>query len=209
MRKQILGNEERGARALFALPLVDAEAGFNQPLVSVECMPELEELILNGNEFFAHNSAMLLYGLREQPEYPSAIERLLTGGRGESLRYSAELASKLPYGVCQQLLLDRLCLGDSSSGCHYLYQRLTPPYGARHIEAIRKGLEGSSAEAAKAAAELAATFPVDGAIVSEWRTHFNQWKTKEKPYPKGGGTVPDSPRDELVKILVQAYARCV
>ena len=37
-------------------------------------------------------------------------------------------------------------------------------------------------------------------------SHFNQWKTKENPYPKGGGTVPDSPRDELVKILVQAYA---
>ncbi len=206
MRKQILGNEERGERALFALPLVDAEADFNQPLVSVEFVPELEELILNGNEFFARNSAMLLYGLREQPEYPNAIERLLTSGRGESLRFSAALASELPYGVCQQLLLDRLCHGDSTSGCRYVYQRLAPPYGFRHIEAIRKGLEGSSASAATAAAELAAKLPLDGVIVSEWRTHFNQWKTKEKPYPKGGGTVPDSPRDELVKILVQAFA---
>jgi len=203
MKKQILGNEEH---VLSALPQVDAEADFKQPQVNVECIPELEELILNGNEFFAHNSAMLLYGLREQPEYPSAIKHLLTCGCGESLQYSAELASKLPYGVCQQLLLDRLCLGDSTSGCHYLYQRLAPPYGARHIEAIRKGLEGASAKAATAAAELASKFPKDGAIVSEWRSHFNQWKTKEKPYPKGGGTIPDSPRDELAKILVQAFA---
>lgn len=206
MKQQILDNEEHEESVLSALPQVDAEADFNQPHVSEECMPELEELILSGNEFFARNSAMLLYGLREQPEYSSTIERLLTRGRGESLRFSAALASELPYGVCQQLLLDRVCHGDSTPGCRYVYQRLEPPYGFRHIEAIRKGLEGFSANAATAAAEMAAKLPVDDAIVSEWRTHFNQWKTKEKPYPKGGGAVPDSPRDELVKILVQAFA---
>lgn len=206
MKKQILGDEEHAERALFALPQVDVEADFSQPLIGVEYMPELEELILDGNEFFARNSAMLLYGLRELPEYPSAIERLLTHGRGVSLRFSAALASELPYGACQQLLLDRLCHGGSTPGCRYVYQRLAPPYGARHIEAIHKGLDGSSASAARAAAELAAKFPVDNAVASEWRGHFNQWKTKEEPYPKGGGTVPDSPRDELAKILVQAFA---
>ncbi len=206
MKNQVLGNEEYEERVLSALPHVDAEADFNQPQVSAEFMPELEALILDGNEFFARNSAMLLHGLRELPEYPSAIERLLTCGRGKSLWFSAALASELPYGVCQQLLLDRLCHGESTPGCRYVYQRLEPPYGSRHIEAIRKGLEGSSANAATAAAELASKFPVEDAIVSEWRTLFNQWKTKEKPYPKGGGTVPASPRDALAKILVQTFA---
>lgn len=126
--------------------------------------------------------------------------------RGESLRLSVALARELPTEMAQQMLLDRLCLGESTSGCRYLYERLSPPFDTRHIEAIRKGLNGLSAQAAKAAAELAGKFPLDDVLASEWRIFFDQWKTKEKPYPKNGGAVPDSPRDDLAKILVQAFA---
>lgn len=205
LKKQSLEDKENAERALFALPHIDAIADFSQPLIGVESIPELEELILGGSEFFARNSAMLLYGLRERSEYPSMIERLLTRGCGDSLRFAAALASELPHDACQQLLLDRLCHGASSSGCRYLYQGLVPPYGAHHIEAIRRGLEGASASTAVAAAELATKLPGGDAVASEWRVHFDKWKSKEEPYPKGGGVVPDSPRDELAKILVQAF----
>lgn len=206
MKKQILGGKEHEGVALFGLPQVDAEADFDQPLLGVEYMPDLEKLILGESHFFALNAAQLLYGMREQSGYPTAIERLLTDGRGESLRLSAALASELPNGAGQQMFLDRLCLGESTSGCRYLYRRLAPPFGARHLEAVRKGLEGLSARAAKAAAELAAKLPMDSVLAGEWRACFHQWRTKEEPYPKKGGAVPDSPREELAQILVQAFA---
>jgi hypothetical protein len=103
--------------------------------------------------------------------------------------------------------LDRLLNGESTSGCRHLYKRLTGPYGIQHVEAVRKGLGGSSARAAKAAAELANKFPLDAALASELRAFFDQWRTKEEPYPRGGGSVPESPRDELAKILAPAFAR--
>lgn len=206
IRKRILGGEEHEKFALSALPNVDTDADFGQPLVSAECIPDLEGLILSGNEFFALNAAQLLCGLRGHPEYPKAVERLLTRGKGESLRFSAELASELPKEAGQQLLLDRLCFGDSTPGCSYLFRQLTPPFGTRHLEAVRKGLEGAAVQAAKAAAELAARLPIDGAVISEWRIYFEQWKTKEEPYPKKGGVIPESPREALTKILIRAFS---
>jgi len=205
MKKQVLAGEKHDRFALFALPHVDVVADFDQPLVGVEFMAKLEELILGESYFFALIAARLLYGMREQSEYQSAIERLLSGGRGESLGLSASLASELPNGSGQKLLLDRLCRGDSTSGCRYLYSRLTPPFGTRHLEAVRKGLEGPSAEVATAAAELAAKIPLNVTLAEEWRVSFDLWKTKESPYPKAGGVIPHSPREELAKILVQAF----
>lgn len=197
MKKQILGcdvGEERALFALFVLPKVDAEADFDQPLFGVERMPELEELILGECQFFAFNAAHVLYGLREQFEYLHVIESLLSRGQGGTLHICAALACALPNGAGQQLLLDRLCRSDSTSGCRYLYQHLLPPYGPRHLDAVRKGLEGTSAPAATAAAELASKLPVNAALADEWRIYFDQWKVKEEPYPKKGGSVPDSPR---------------
>lgn len=206
VKKRILEDEKHDGFALFRLPQADATADFDQPLLGVECIPELEEMILGESELFALNAAKLLYCFRKQPEYHRAIERVLTRGRGDSLRISAALANELPDGAGQKLLLDRLCRGDSTSGCQYLYRCLTPPFGARHLEAVRKGLEGTSAQAARAAAELAAKLALTSTLVEEWRICFDQWKSKEKPYPKGGGVVPDSPRDELAKILAPALA---
>lgn len=90
-----LGGKEHEGFALFGLPQVDAEADFDRPQIGVEYMSKLEELILGESHFFALNAAQLLYGMREQSEYPAAIERLLTGGRGESLRLPSAQAEAL------------------------------------------------------------------------------------------------------------------
>jgi hypothetical protein len=88
-----------------------------------------------------------------------------------------------------------------------LYQSLTAPYGADHIEAVRRGLSGTSAQAAKAAAELVKEFSLNRILAIELRAYFEQWQTKEEPYPRKGGVVPESPRDELAKILVPPFAQ--
>lgn len=206
MKREILDDVRDGGFWLFDLPKIDAKAELDHPLVDSDFIPQLENLILGPSHFFALNAAYVLYSLREKPDYPNVLRRLLTGGRGESLRLSAALACHLPDGAGQRLLLDRLLNGESTPGCRHLYQSLTGPYGVQHVEVVRKGLGGNSARAAKAAAELAKDFPLDAEMAGELRAFFDQWRTKEEPYPKGGGSVPESPRDELAKILAPAFA---
>jgi len=207
MKRRILDDVSNEGFGFLRLPKVDAKAELNIPLVGGDLIPVLEELILGPCHFFALNASRVLYSLREYPDYPNALGRLLIGGRGESLRLSTALVCGLPEGMGQRLLLDRLLLGESTPGCHHVYQSLKGPYDAQHVEAVRRGLGGNSARAAKAAAELAMKFPLDAVLADELRAFFDQWRTKEDPYPKEGGTVPESPRDELAKILVPAFAR--
>lgn len=203
-RGEILDGDSDERLTFFDLPRVDVDAQFEGAVVGVETIGELEQVILGGREFFPLNAGKLLYGLRDSPEYTDAIERLLTKGRGESMRISAALADSLPEETGQPLLLKRLCSGELTSGCHYLYKRLKPPFDARHVDAIRRGLEGDSAQVAKAAADFAARLPLTAELANQLRAYFVQWMTKEEPYPKSGA-VPDSPRDLLAKILVTFF----
>jgi len=206
-KKKIHDDARNEGIGLFYLPKVDAMVDLDQPLVDIELIPQLEDLIVGNCDLFALNAAHALYSLRRCPEYPVAIERLLTRGLGESLRISVPLASHLPEEMGQRLLLDRLLKGEGTPGCRYVYQSLKAPYGPRHLDAIRRGLAGNSALAAKAAAMLVKEFSLDAEMARELRVYFDQWRTKEEPYPKGGGTVPVSPRDELAKILAQGFKR--
>jgi len=206
LKRRIHDSNSNEKPVLFTLPDVDVDVDFDQPLVDVGFIPELEGLILGESHFFAIIATELLYGMREKFGYAEAIERLLSGGRGESLRLSAFLAKSLPNWVGQQLLLNRLCLGDITDGCRHLYVELTPPFEARHVEAVRKGLEGLSPRAAVAAAELASKLPMDDTLAGAWRICFEQWKVREKAYPKNDDTCQVSPREQLSKILSQFFA---
>jgi len=207
MKRKILDDVKNEAFWLLDLPKVDAKAELAHPLVNEQFMPALEELIVGQCHFFALNAAYVLYSMNQDPEYVGAVKRVLTRGSGESLRLSAALASQLPHDAGQQLMLDRLCEGESTPGCRHLYLSLTAPYGARHLEAVRKGLSGGSVDAAKAAATLAKEFPLGDAWAGELRGFFDEWRSKEKPYPKGGGVVPESPRGELAKALATAFTQ--
>lgn len=207
MKRKILHDVKNEAFGLLNLPKVDAKAELGHPLVDKRFMPVIEDLIVGPCHLFASNAAYVLYSMNQDPDYSGAVNRVLARGRGESLRLSAALANQLPDGTGQQLMLDRLCQGESTPGCRYLYLSLTAPYDARHLEAVRRGLGGSSADAAKAAAELVKEFPLDAALAGELRGFFDAWRTKEKPYPKGGGVVPESPRGELAKALASAFAQ--
>jgi len=207
LKREILQDTKNGTFGFLDLPKVDAKAELDHPLVDNQFMSVLEEMIVGPSHLFALNAAYVLYSMNETPEYSGSVKRILTRGRGESLRLSAALAKELPDETGQQLILDRLCKGESTSGCRHLYSSLIAPYGARHLEAVRKGLAGSSADAAKAAAELVKEFPLDGALTAELRAFFDDWQVKEAPYPKGGGVVPESPRDELAKILAAEFTQ--
>lgn len=203
--KNMLQNVNDQAFGFPDLPKVDAKPQFDHPLVDRRFIPLLEELIVCPCELFASNAAYALFSMHADPAYADAVKRVLIRGRGESLRLSAALANQLPAATGQQLMLDRLCEGESTSGCRYLYSSLTAPYDARHLESVRKGLGGGSPAAARAAAELLKKFPLDDALIGELRAFFEEWQTKEEPYPKKGGIIPESPRGELSEILAIAF----
>lgn len=205
--KKAISENVKHAFALRDLPLPDAKIDLSHPLVDEQFMFALEDLIVGPSDLFASNAAYVLYSMNKSPEYLDVLRRILSRGRGESLRLSAELVKQLPDEIGQQLMLDRLCQGGSISGCSYLYSSLTAPYGPRHLEAVRKGLRGNSPEAAEAAAVLVKEFPLDGALAEELRVIFDEWRAKETPYPKQIGVIPNSPRDELAGVLAAAFAQ--
>ncbi|WP_429216536.1 NACHT domain-containing protein [Aeromonas veronii] len=207
MKRKILNDVKNETCCFFSLPMVDAKAELEHPLVDNRFIPALEELIVGPCLLFASNAAYVLYSMNQDPEFLGAVKRVLTRGRGESLRLSAALANQLPNETGQQLILNRLCQGESTSGCRYLYLNLSAPYGTRHLDAVRKGLRGNSVDAAKAAAKLVKEFPLDELLAGELRAYFEEWRFKEDPYPKGGGVIPESPRDELAKVLAAAFTQ--
>lgn len=205
-RGRILEADCNELTGLFDLPRVDVAPQFETALIGVERVRELEQAILGDGEFFPLNASLLLYGLRDRPEFLEAIERLVTNGRGVSLRFAAVLTHSLPEKAGESMLLKRLCTGEITSGCRHLYQHLKPPFDARHLNAARRGLECDLARVANAAAELAAKLPYTTDLATELRDYFTLWMTKEGPYPKKGGAIPDSPRDKLASILTTWFA---
>ncbi|WP_244160714.1 NACHT domain-containing protein [Pseudomonas salomonii] len=205
-RGRILNADCNELTGLFDLPRVDVAPQFETALIGVERVRELEQVILGGGEFFPLNATLLLYELRDRPEFLEAIERLVTNGRGVSLRFAAVLTHSLPEKAGESMLLKRLCTGEITSGCRHLYQHLEPPFDVRHLNAARRGLECNLAHVANAAAELAAKLPYTTDLATELRDYFTLWMTKEDPYPKKGGVIPDSPRDKLASILTTWFA---
>lgn len=205
MKKAI--EEKDGSDAFFWIdvPRVDAEADFSKPLAGPQYMEDLRKLVLSENEYIAFNAAQVLYSLQSAPDYKVHVKFLVDHGKADALHLAAALAEELPDGSGQQLILDRLCHGAIAPGCRHLYPKLAPPYDARHFEAVYRGLRGGSAKVAKAAAETMRKMPIDMTHRADIRSIYEEWKSKEKPYPKEGGVVPDTPRDDLATILVQLY----
>ena len=188
------------------LPRVDVEMKLKVAGYETDKISELENVILGEEEFFSWSAGNLLRGLCHHPRYVEAIERLLEKGHDEAMKISASLAGSLPAELGQPLLLKRLCFGELTSGCCYLFKQLKPPFDARHENATLRGLEGNLVQEAKAAADFATKLPLSLKLAEPLRTCFDKWKTKEEPYPKKGGFVPDSPRDALAKILSTFFA---
>jgi hypothetical protein len=191
---------------LFELPRVDVKPLAGIVTTVKEDLETLERVILEDSSFFQTNAGAVLFEMRGHPDLPVVVERILTKGVGESIRIAGMLASSLPVEVRENLLLKRLREGAITQGCEKLYGLLRPPFDPRHLDAMLRGLESPLAAVAKAAAEFAAKLPLTNALAGKLRTHFVEWKTKEKPYPKTSGVVPDSPREGLAEILVSRFS---
>ena len=170
--------------------------------------PDREKLIRALNhrsEWFVQAAANLLFysgGVSEE-ELRTLLGRL----QGNGLIAAAHLAVEFGTEVSAELLIERIA-GSVVLRYEQLFVALgrsRPEWSGRLAEALRTGLVSRSALAAEAAADLVFAYveagaPVDAAML---RNAFTHWLTHEKPYPREGGVVPNSPRSVLLQSLIQ------
>ena len=92
-------------------------------------------------------------------------------------------------------------------GTQYLYEKLAEvkfPVAHSHKDIVMSGLFSSSVKIAKSTAKWCCTSnsSSNGWLLELLRKAFNHWSVNEQPYPKKGGTVPESPRDILCETLI-------
>ena len=128
---------------------------------------------------------------------------MLAAGTGDTLYWAAALTAGLPDGC--ELLIHRLG-GRDTAGLHHLFGglkkqgwRVTPS----HLAILEDGLVNRGAKTAVSAARWCedTASSDDTWLVDLLRSASSYWLEYEEPYPESGGTVPDSPREALLRTL--------
>jgi hypothetical protein len=138
------------------------------------------------------------------------LDRLFTTGRGYTLWAVTGLLTSLDPSVAIRLVAERLSR-PLVEGCEHLFAFLTSrsvSLESISISVLRNGLLAGTAPVALAAAKLAFELAEPGnyelrALVKE---AYDHWVTNEEPYPTGGGTIPESPREQIVLTILKIGA---
>ncbi|RED32661.1 NACHT domain-containing protein [Rhodopseudomonas thermotolerans] len=132
------------------------------------------------------------------------VKRVLKNGRGITLWAAAAIAATLDGRRRLELLGGRLS-ESLCSGCEYLMSALADDLAsddeAYNLLSVCLAADNVflAIEAARAALRLSDT--ADRQLVPLLTSAYGFWLEHEKPYPKGGGVVPDSPRALLLEAI--------
>jgi hypothetical protein len=133
------------------------------------------------------------------------LQDMLESATGYTLWAAAYLTHHLAGEDAAPMLL-RVSKTRRVQGIEYVVGELAElnlAWSAELQDALRSVLLGSDAAAATAAALLLArranAEPLPAELMCE---AFAHWLESEEPYPKGGGTVPTSPRAHLVEAMI-------
>lgn len=135
------------------------------------------------------------------------VTRVFDTGQGNALLASSELCLQLEAPLKSELLLDRLEKQPLQQGCQYLFgalARLPLSLDKRLLSILQSGLLTSGPLTATEATKVAEKY-VDGhtSVAILLQEAFDLWIEKEEPYPVNGGTIPNSPREEILKVLLK------
>lgn len=134
------------------------------------------------------------------------VTRVFDTGQGNALLAASELCLQLKAPLKSELLLDRL-EKPLQPGCQYLFRALARSplsLDKRLLSILRSGLLTSGPLTATEATKVAEKY-VDGhtGVAILLQKAFDLWIEKEEPYPVSGGTIPNSPREEILKVLLK------
>lgn len=132
-------------------------------------------------------------------------ERLLNEGTGVTLWMGVWLAEDCNPDRAFSLVVERL-KGPISSDCDYLYRTLVDLPQTNENDAfvaLKAGLFSKHVQVAEAAGKYAVFLAknTDLELETLLTEAFEHWIENEEPYPQSGGTVPPSPREDLLRAL--------
>lgn len=201
---QSLQREWKPERFLQFLPDIDvAEVNWSRANQIDIDMRLVERLVHHPSQWVQHLAALFIDERLHDTARRSACERLLATGRGDALHWAAALTAELSDGC--DLLVHRLG-GRDADGLHHLFEnlrtrgyRITPS----HLSVLEKGLFNRGVKTAVSAARWCqdTASSADTWLVHLLRSASSYWVEHEEPYPVNGGTVPDSPREALLRTL--------
>lgn len=185
------------------IPDVDIIIDHSKSNLTIDILPTIKSAILLDSEILSYVAANIAPVFVQKVEFESMVCDLIHLGEGDNLFYSAYLGTHLPHELFQTALFEKLTSSQLTVGCKNLFKYLDPNFNKNlYWDSIYNGLSSSVSEVAKAAIESVTYSLVDERVITELRKYYEEWKYKEKPYPKGSGTVPITPRDKLADILL-------
>lgn len=150
-------------------------------------------------------AANLIASNATQEQLHAIVQDAFATGNGDALWAASHLCNLVAQPGRSQLLMDRL-EHDLTTGCQHLYTALA----AQSLECdeklqriLRRGLLTSGPLTATATAEIADKFVLDDGVMRLLEAAFEHWQANEAPYPKGGGSIPKSPRERILKALLK------
>ncbi len=199
-----LRQDWKTTRLLNLLPNVDvAEVDWNRASEIAIDMERVEDLVHHRSQWVQRLATLIIDERLHGAARRSACERLLEAGTGDSLHWAAALTAELSDGC--DLLIGRLS-GLDTVGLHHLFENLKNR-GCRispsHLTVLEMGLVNRGAKTAVSAARWCqdVASSQDTWLVELLRSANSYWLEHEEPYPESGGTVPDSPREALLRTL--------
>lgn len=163
---------------------------------------KLEEGVLHDSTWLAQSATNLLHSC----EQISVVEATSLLARAHGFGFATACYLTLTLGDAgTDLLLDRFN-GPIVSGFEYLIssiEKAEVPWSDRIAVGVQNALLQKDVRSASQAAGLLLKYLQQGELVSkeilEAAYHF--WELNEKPYPKGSGVVPESPRKTLLTAM--------
>jgi hypothetical protein len=162
----------------------------------------LEKGIYHGSMWLKRLAAWLLSNHLGPDELAPVVSRLLTDGRNYTLQIAAVLATYLDRNVASELVRERL-REPLVPGCRYLFELLSEldiTLDDLGLDVLRRGLLDKDPETAVSAAGYAEmlTNSNEKELLNLLKEAYAHWQSHEEPYPENVGTIPTSPRKELL-----------
>ena len=206
---EALSDDEKMSSVLEILPQVDpCEPQWQRAAIIRMDDEMLEALIHHPSIWVSRLAAIFLDERLENGQRERVCERILGSGMGLALLWGAALASRLPEGRLREVILRRL-EEDAVEGMQHLFDTLRRekvPVASTQQRILERSLLQSNPKVADGAAKWCEAM---AGHAEPWLRALlvramEYWVEHEEPYPVGGGLVPDSPRETLLRTLLRA-----
>ena len=163
----------------------------------------LETLVHHRSGWVRRLAALLLDARLDKVQRVPVCERILATGEGAGLFWGAALAMARPSHGSADLVLRRI-EGQPVGGLHHLFDLLLQDkleLVPTHLSVLERGLFEAGAKTAVSAARWCQGVAKgsDTWLVPLLVKAMEYWRENEDPYPVDGGSVPDSPREALLR----------